>query len=196
MQMKRVCIFCGSSAGRSVEYAGLARDCGRILAARRLTLVYGGGNVGLMGILADSALQAGAEVIGVIPRKLVDRELAHHGVTSLVRVGSMHERKQKMAELSDAAIALPGGIGTMDELFEIYTWLQLRFHDKPVGLLNACGFYDLLLQFLDHMVQERFLRPENRELLLVDADFAKLLDRMASFCPRPVPRLKTKAPTP
>jgi len=192
--MKRVCIFCGSSAGASPEYAELAGACGRVLAARRLTLVYGGGNIGMMGILADAALQAGAEVIGVIPRDLVDRELAHHGLTSLIRVGSMHERKQKMAELSDAAIALPGGIGTMEELFEIYTWLQLRFHHKPVGVLNAYGFYDLLLQFLDHMVQERFLKPKNRELLLVDSDFSRLLDRMAAFHRRPVPRLKAKTP--
>ena len=144
----------------------------------------------MMGILADAALQSGAEVIGVIPRRLVDRELAHNRLTSLIHVGSMHERKQKMAELSDGSIALPGGIGTMDELFEIYTWLQLRFHHKPVGVLNAHGFFDLLLEFLDHMVQEQFLKPQNRELLLVDSDFAKLLDRMASFQPRPVPRLK------
>ncbi len=192
--MKRICIFCGSSSGVSQKYAQLARLCGRVLADRGLTLVYGGGNVGLMGILADAALQAGGEVIGVIPNKLVDRELAHHGVTSLIRVGSMHERKQKMAELSDGSIALPGGIGTMDELFEIYTWLQLRFHHKPVGILNADGFYDLLLQFLDHMVQEHFLKLQNRELLLVDADFERLLEQMASFQPRPVPRLKRKVP--
>ncbi len=170
----------------------MARHCGRVLAERGLTLVYGGGNVGLMGILADSVLEAGGEVIGVIPHGLVDRELAHNRLTSLIRVSSMHERKQRMAELSDASVALPGGIGTMDELFEIYTWLQLRFHNKPVGLLNARGFYDLLLRFLDHMVQERFLKPQNRELLLVDSDFAKLLDQMASFQPRPVPRSKDK----
>ncbi len=194
--MKRVCVFCGSSCGGSDGYTELARRCGAILAERGLTLVYGGGNVGLMGVLADAALEAGAEVIGVIPHRLVDRELAHHGLSSLVRVDSMHERKQKMAELSDASIALPGGIGTMDELFEIYTWLQLRFHHKPVGILNAHGFYDLLLQFLDHMVRERFLKPQNRELLLVDSDFSTLLDRMAAFRPQPVPRLKTKVPEP
>ncbi len=189
--MKRVCVFCGSSSG-APEYPELARHCGRVLAERGLTLVYGGGNVGLMGILADSVLEAGGEVIGVIPHGLVDRELAHNRLTSLIRVSSMHERKQRMAELSDASVALPGGIGTMDELFEIYTWLQLRFHNKPVGLLNARGFYDLLLRFLDHMVQERFLKPQNRELLLVDSDFAKLLDQMASFQPRSVPRSKDK----
>ncbi len=192
--MKRVCIFCGSSAGASAQYTELARHCGKVLAARGLTLVYGGGNVGLMGILADAALEAGGEVIGVIPRRLVDRELAHGRLTSLIRVGSMHERKQKMADLADASIALPGGIGTMDELFEIYTWLQLRFHNKPVGVLNAHGFYDLLLQFLDHMVQERFLKPANRDILLVESDFEKLLDRMAGFQPHPVPRLKSKMP--
>src|SRR5512140_538022 len=175
--MKRVCIFCGSSSGGSVEYTELARHCGKVLADRGLTLVYGGGNVGLMGVLADAVLEAGGEVIGVIPHRLVNRELAHNGLSSLIRVGSMHERKQKMAELSDASIALPGGIGTMDELFEIYTWLQLRFHHKPVGVLNAGGFYDLLLQFLDHMVRERFLKPQNRDLLLVDSDFSTLLDR-------------------
>ncbi len=194
--MKRICIFCGSSSGVSTKYAELAKHCGRVLADRGLTLVYGGGNVGLMGILADAALQAGGQVVGVIPNKLVDRELAHKGVTSLIRVGSMHERKQKMAELSDGSIALPGGIGTMDELFEIYTWLQLRFHDKPVGILNADGFYDLLLQFLDHMVEEHFLKPQNRELLLVDADFERLLDKMASFHPHPGLRGKSKASAP
>ncbi len=192
--MKRVCVFCGSSSGGSGEYTELAWHCGKVLAERGLALVYGGGNVGLMGVLADAVLEAGGEVIGVIPHRLVDRELAHNALSSLIRVGSMHERKQKMAELSDASIALPGGIGTMDELFEIYTWLQLRFHHKPVGILNAGGFYDLLLQFLDHMMRERFLKPQNRELLLVDSDFSTLLDRMAVFRPEPVPRLKAKAP--
>src|ERR1035438_8661926 len=135
--MKRVCIFCGSSPGLLPEYATAARQCGAVLAQRGLTLVYGGGNVGLMGIVADAALAAGGEVIGVIPRRMAAREVAHGGVTSLIAVGSMHERKQKMADLSDAFVALPGGIGTMEELFEAFTWLQLDLHHQPVGLLNV-----------------------------------------------------------
>jgi uncharacterized protein (TIGR00730 family) len=150
-----------------------------------LGLVYGGGNVGLMGLLADAALAAGGEVIGVIPRVLIERKVAHPGVTSLIAVDTMHERKQRMAELSDGFMALPGGIGTMEELFETFTWLQLGFHRKPVGLLNVSGFYDSLLHFLAHMQGQRFLKPEHLESLQVAADPEDLLTRMAQFIPSP-----------
>jgi uncharacterized protein (TIGR00730 family) len=146
-----------------------------------LTVVYGGGNVGLMGILADAALAAGGEVIGIIPHKMVARELGHAGITSLIPVHSMHERKQKMADLADAFIALPGGIGTMEELFEVFTWLQLGLHHKPVGLLNVAGFYDPLLEFLAHMRGQRFLKAKNLENLLVEDTVERLLDRCARF---------------
>jgi uncharacterized protein (TIGR00730 family) len=183
--MKRVCIFCGSSPGLLPEYAEAARSCGAALAKRGLTLVYGGGNVGLMGIVADAALAAGGKVIGVIPRRMVARELAHGSLTSLIPVNSMHERKHKMAELADAFLALPGGIGTMEELFEAFTWLQLGLHNKPVGLLNVAGYYDALLQFLGHMREQRFLKPHHLDTLLVAQDIEDLLDRFASFTHRP-----------
>ena len=183
--MKRVCIFCGSSPGSLPEYAAAARSCGSALAKRGLTLVYGGGNVGLMGIVADAALAAGGEAIGVIPRRMVARELAHGSLTSLIPVNSMHERKHKMAELSDAFLALPGGIGTMEEVFEAFTWLQLGLHDKPVGLLNVAGYYDALLEFLAHMRGQRFLKPHHLETLLVGEEIEDLLDRCASFKHRP-----------
>src|SRR5512137_947395 len=166
--MKRICIYCGSSPGALPEYAAAARRCGTVLAERGLSIVYGGGNVGLMGILADAALAACGEVIGVIPRNMIARELGHAGVTSLIPVNSMHERKQKMADLSDAFLALPGGIGTMEELFEVFTWLQLGLHRKPVGLLNVAGFYDHLVEFLTHMRGERFLKPQHFDCLLVE----------------------------
>jgi uncharacterized protein (TIGR00730 family) len=179
--MKRVCIYCGSSPGSLPEYAAAARHCGTVLAERGLTVVYGGGNVGLMGTLADAALTAGGEVIGIIPRRMIARELGHAGVTSLIPVDSMHQRKQKMADLADAFLALPGGIGTMEELFEAFTWLQLGLHHKPVGLLNVAGFYDRLMEFLAHMKEERFLKPQHFEALLVEDDVEPLLDRFARF---------------
>jgi hypothetical protein len=156
------------------------------LAKRGLTVVYGGGNVGLMGILADAALAAGGEVIGIIPRRMIARELAHAGVTSLIPVDSMHERKQKMADLADAFLALPGGIGTMEELFEAFTWLQLGIHHKPVGLLNVAGFYDRLIEFLAHMQEQRFLKPQHFASLLVEDNLERLLDRFAGFNHQPV----------
>jgi len=159
-----------------------------------LTVVYGGGNVGLMGILADAALAAGGEVIGIIPRKMVARELGHAGVTSLIPVNSMHERKQKMADLADAFIALPGGIGTMEELFEVFTWLQLGLHHKPVGLLNVAGFYDPLLEFLAHMRNQRFLKPQHFETLLVEDTVEPLLDRLARFNHQPVGKWIDRTP--
>jgi len=184
--MKRVCIYCGSSPGSLPAYAEAAQRCGTVLAGRGLAVVYGGGNVGLMGILADAALAAGGEVIGIIPRRMVARELAHAGLSTLITVDSMHQRKQKMVDLADAFLALPGGIGTMEELFESFTWLQLGLHHKPVGLLNVARFYDPLIEFLAHMQGQRFLKPQHLASLLVDDDPERLLDRFAHFKHQPV----------
>ena len=183
--MKRICVFCGSNAGARSEYAEAARALATVLAERKLGIVYGGGNVGLMGVLADAALARGGEVIGVIPQKLVDKEVAHRGVTELLVVGTMHERKALMNELSDAFIALPGGFGTLDEFFEVLTWAQLGFHGKPCALLNVAGYYDGMLAMLDHAVTERFLRPAHRQLVIADTDPLRLLQRLSDFVPAP-----------
>jgi len=181
--LQRFCIYCGSSPGARPEYAEAAKTCGTMLATRGIGLVYGGGNVGMMGMIADAVIDAGGEVIGVIPHHLADKELAHEGATQMIRVNSMHERKQLMADLSSGFIALPGGIGTLEELFETMTWLQLGLHRKPIGLLNVAGFFDAMLTFLDHMVAERFLKAEHRDLLIVDDDIERVVDRMAAFEP-------------
>ena len=181
--MKRVLVFCGASPGRLPEYSECASELGRLLVERRLELVYGGARVGLMGTLADAVLAAGGTVIGVIPTRLVEHEIAHAGVTKLHVVETMHERKALMAELSDAVIALPGGSGTLDELFELFTWKQLGLHRKPIGLLNPAGYWNLLLAFLEHAVNERFLRAEHFETMLIERDPGSLLDRLASHQP-------------
>ncbi len=184
--MKRVCVYCGSSPGDCPEFAELARELGRVLAARGLGLVYGGGHVGLMGTLADAVLAAGGEVTGIIPQRLVDAEVAHTGLTALEIVGSMHERKARMAELADAFIALPGGFGTLDELFEILTWAQLGLHGKPCGLIDFDGYYAPLVAWADSAVRAGFVRPAHRQLLMVDTDIARLLDRIAEHDPTPI----------
>lgn len=181
--MKRICVFCGSNAGARPEYAGAARELASLLAERRIGVVYGGGNVGLMGVLADAMLAAGGEVIGVIPASLVAREVAHHGVSELRVVQTMHERKALMNELSDGFVALPGGFGTLDEFFEILTWSQLGIHGKPCGLLNIAGYYDDLMLMLDRAVAEKFLRPAHRDLVITDTDAGRLLGRLAAFVP-------------
>ena len=183
--MKRICVFCGSNAGARGEYADAARKLAAVLVERKLGIVYGGGNVGLMGVLADAALARGGEVIGVIPRKLVEKEVGHRGVTELRIVETMHERKALMNDLSDAFIALPGGFGTFDEFFEVLTWSQLGFHGKPCALLNVAGYYDGLLTMLDHAVTERFLRPAHRELVIADTDPLRLLQRLSAFAAAP-----------
>jgi len=183
--MKRICVFCGSNAGARSEYAEAARALATVLAERKLGIVYGGGNVGLMGVLADAALARGGEVIGVIPQKLVDKEVAHRGVTELRIVETMHERKALMNDLSDAFLALPGGFGTLDEFFEVLTWSQLGFHGKPCALLNVAGYYDGMLAMLDHAVTERFLRPAHRELIIADTEPLRLLQRLSAFVPAP-----------
>jgi uncharacterized protein (TIGR00730 family) len=179
--MERILVFCGSSPGRRPEYGEAATELGRLLAERGIGLVYGGASVGLMGAVADGALGAGGEVIGVIPRRLVESEIAHAGVSDLRVVETMHERKALMAELSNAVIALPGGTGTLDELFEMFTWGQLGLHHKPIGLLDVAGYWERLLAFLDHMVDERFIYAEHRDSLLVERGAATLIDRLGSF---------------
>lgn len=182
--MRRLCIFCGSRPGDRPVFAERTRTLGEALARRGLGLVYGGGHVGLMGILADAVLQAGGEAIGVIPQALVDKELAHARLTALHVVANMHQRKALMADLSDGFAALPGAYGTGDELFEILTWSQLGLHSKPIGLLNVDGFFDPLLAWLGRAVDEAFLKPKHRELLLVADDPERLLDLLANPPPR------------
>jgi uncharacterized protein (TIGR00730 family) len=181
--VRRLCVFTGSSPGAHPDYADAARALGGELAAAGIGLVYGGASVGLMGVVADAALDAGADVVGVIPQALVDREIAHPGVSDLRVVGSMHERKALMADLADGFIALPGGMGTLEELFEVYTWTQLGLHSKPLGLLDVRGYYDRLAAFLDHAVQERFLTPEHREMLVVEERPGALIDAFRRWRP-------------
>lgn len=181
--MRRVCVYCGANRGRDPAYAEAARAMGRALAQRGIELVTGGGRVGLMGVVADAALEAGGSVVGVIPQALMKRELAHAELSELIVTASMHERKAKMAELSDGFVAMPGGLGTYEELFEIWTWAQLGWHHKPCGLLNAAGFYDKLVAFLDGASDAQFLKPEHRAMLVVDADPDRLLDRFAAYTP-------------
>ncbi|GEJ56295.1 TIGR00730 family Rossman fold protein [Anaeromyxobacter diazotrophicus] len=181
--MKRICVFCGSSPGARPAYLATARALGRELASRGLGLVYGGSSVGLMGAVADGALAAGGEVVGIIPGALEAKELAHHGLTRLEVVASMHERKARMAELADGFVALPGGMGTLEELSEILTWAQLGLHRKACALLDVAGYWQPLIAFFDHAVKERFLRPEHRALLLVGAEPGPLLDALARHAP-------------
>ncbi len=181
--MQRVCVFCGSSAGADPAFAAAARELGQALARRQLGLVYGGGNIGLMGLLADAVLAAGGEVFGVIPQALVDKELAHRGVTELRIVRSMHERKAVMAGLAEAFVALPGGYGTLEEFCEILTWAQLGLHSKPCGLLNVAGFYDPLLAQIERGVEQRFIREQHRRLLLVEREPEGLLRRLEQAHP-------------
>ena len=181
--LRRVCVYLGSSVGENPVYRETARRVGELLATSGIGLVYGGGNVGLMGILADAALEAGGEVIGVIPQALVDREIAHTGLTELHVVASMHERKALMAELADGFVALPGGAGTLEELIEIYTWSQLGLHDKPMGVVNVNGYYDGLAALLDHALHEGFLRDEHRAAMHAEATPEALLERFAGWKP-------------
>jgi len=187
--MRRVCVFCGSSPGADPRFGEAAQALGSLLARSGIGVVFGGGRVGLMGILADAALGHGGQVIGVIPQALARREIAHQGLTELRLVDSMHTRKALMADLSDGFIALPGGLGTLDELCEILTWAQLGLHGKPTGILNVSGYFDLFLAFLDRAVSERLVRPEHRSALLVDSEPAALLSRMAGWQPVTVDKL-------
>jgi len=179
--IRRICVFCGSNRGSNGVYADAARDLGRLLAQEGVALVYGGGSVGLMGELADSVLSAGGEVIGVIPHALWAREVGHRGLTDLRIVDTMHERKALMADLADAFIALPGGLGTLEEIFEIWTWAQLGLHEKPLGFLDVNGFYTPLLRFLDDAMRASFLKEQHRAIAVVERDPAALLQRFEAW---------------
>ncbi len=181
--IESACVFCGSASGSSTVYAEAATQMGHLLAGRNIQLVYGGGNIGLMGTIADAVLEKEGKVIGVIPESLKEKELAHLGLTELHILGSMHERKAFMAESSDAFIAMPGGFGTLDELCEILTWAQLSFHKKPIGLLNINGFFDPLLKMFDHAIKEGFLKKEHRELAHVSEEPEELLTMLAKAEP-------------
>jgi uncharacterized protein (TIGR00730 family) len=191
--IRSICVFCGASTGRDPGYAAAAARTGETLARRRIRIIYGGGRLGLMGTVADAALAAGGEVIGVIPRGLVDRELAHPGLTELRIVGTLHERKAAMAELADGFVALPGGLGTLEELAEVLSWAQLDLHAKPIGLLDVGGYFGALESFLDHAVAEGFLAEPHRRFLLRDDDLERLLgwfetwEPPAGRFPRPRP---------
>jgi uncharacterized protein (TIGR00730 family) len=186
--LRSLCVFCGSSVGSKPVYLGTAIALGKVLAEQNIRLVFGGGRVGLMGALADAALQAGGEVTGVIPEHLVAREVAHQGLSDLRIVRSMHERKALMAELSDAFVALPGGLGTLEEFFEVWTWGQLGLHQKPYALLNVNGFYDPLVQFIDSLVELKFVKPEHRRMLIVESDVAMLPVRLSGHHTPEVPK--------
>ena len=192
MPLRRVCVFCGSSPGARPEYAEAAAAVGRLLAEQSITVVYGGASVGLMGVLADAALAAHGRVIGVMPEAMASLEHAHRGLTELRIVASMHERKAEMADLADGFLALPGGLGTLEELFEIWTWGNLGYHQKPCGLLNIADYYTSLLKFVDDMVVERFVRETQRGMLIVDRDAASLLRAMADFRPPETRRLESR----
>ncbi len=194
--MHALCVFCGSNLGKRPRYAQMARTLGSEIAARGLTLVYGGSSIGLMGALADAALAAGGEVVGVLPRGLFRREVAHTGLTRLYEAGSMHERKSLMVELADGFVALPGGFGTCDELFEVVTWAQIGLHQKPIGLLDVGDFFAPLLAMVAHMAEEGFLHNEHRNLLLRDKSPAALLDRLQSYTPPVLPEKWADLPRP
>lgn len=178
-KIQRICVFTGSRSGARPEYSDVAKQLARELVERGIGLVYGGGKVGLMNVIAEGVLELGGHVTGVIPNSLVSKEVAHRGLTDLRVVNSMHERKAQMAELSDGFIAMPGGIGTMEEFFEVWSWAQLGLHEKPCGLMNVTGYYDPLIQFLDHAVAEDFIKTKDRALLFVEKTPAVLLDRFA-----------------
>jgi uncharacterized protein (TIGR00730 family) len=189
--MKRLAVYCGSATPADTRYLELARDVGRTLAARGIGVVYGGGKLGLMGALADGALQAGGEVVGVIPEAMVGAEVANLACSDLRVVRTMHERKAAFTDLSDGFLTLPGGVGTMDELREAVSWAQLGYHEKPVGLLNAFGFYDRLIEFNRHMAEVGFVRPAHHGIIIAESELGALLERMASYRPHtPIFRMK------
>lgn len=187
-EIQSICVFCGSSAGEDPKYLEAASEMGKLLAEEEIELVYGGSRVGMMGRLADTVLGAGGRVTGVIPRALMDREVAHRELQDLRVVESMHERKAQMEELADAFVALPGGLGTLEELCEVLTWSQLGLHRKPCGILDVGGYYQPLIRFLDHMVREGFLGTSARSMVLVESSSERLLERMRAYQAPPVPR--------
>jgi len=181
--MKRICVFCGANTGKRDQYSTAAKDLAEELVSREIEIVYGGGRIGLMGVLAERAIELGGRVIGVIPESLATKEVAHDSISELIVVGSMHQRKAKMAELSDGFISLPGGIGTIEETFEMLTWSQLGFHNKPCGIINVEGFYDKLIEFLNHTSEEKFFMDIYRRMLIVETDPSALLDKFEQYKP-------------
>jgi uncharacterized protein (TIGR00730 family) len=192
MNIRNICVYCGSSPGNRPDYAASAQLLAKELVQRNTGLVYGGASVGVMGIVASAVLELGGKAIGVMPESLVSKELAHRGLTELHITASMHERKALMVELADGFVALPGGIGTLEEIFETWTWAQLGFHQKPCGLLNVSGFFDKLSEFLDHAVDEQFVKLPHREMLIVESEPAKLLDRFENYLPPAITKWVTK----
>ena len=188
-KFNRICVFCGTNPGERPEYGAAARALGKLLADEGIELVYGGASVGIMGELADAVHEGGGHVTGIIPQQLMKKEAAHTGIPDLIVVASMHQRKSQMADLADGFIALPGGIGTLEGFLEILTWGQLRIHNKPCGVLNVAGYFDLLTGFLDHAVKEGFLTDEHRRMIMVESDPAKLLERMGQYAPAEGERL-------
>lgn len=182
-EIKRVCVFCGSKPGSDPAFAKTAQELGTLLGKEKVGLVYGGGKVGLMGVVADSALKENAEVIGVLPAALKDKEVGHDGLTELIITETMHGRKEKMYDISDAFIAMPGGLGTLDEMCEILTWSQLGMHEKPCGLLNPSGYFDKFLEMLDHALSQNLLHKEHRELLIVETNPQTLLEKFRAYQP-------------
>lgn len=193
--LNKICIFCGSSDGNDLAITDTAVSLGKLFAENEITLVYGAAKIGVMGVIAKTMLDAGGKVIGIIPEFLKKKEVVHLGLTQLITTQNMHERKLKMQELSDGFMVLPGGFGTLEELFEIITWLQLGLHTKPIGLLNVNGFYDDLLKLLETMVRKGFLKMENYELLLVDTDVNRLLQKMTNFKTPQIPKWLTSERT-
>jgi uncharacterized protein (TIGR00730 family) len=191
--MKSICVYCGSSAGNSIRFTDAARELGSMMATRGIGLVYGGGNVGLMGVIADEVLKCGGTVTGVIPHALLRKEVGHHGLTQLHVVKDMHERKAMMAELANGFIAMPGGFGTLEELFEMLTWSQLGFHDKPIGLLNVDGFYDRLIVFVQELATQGFLKGPHAALMMHEALPSALLDRLDTWDQHGTPKLLDEA---
>lgn len=181
--MKRICVFCGANTGKRDQYSTAAKDLAEELVSREIEIVYGGGRIGLMGVLAERAIELGGRVIGVIPESLATKEVAHDSISELIVVGSMHERKAKMAELSDGFISLPGGIGTIEETFEMLTWSQLGFHNKPCGIINVEGFYNKLIEFLNHTSEEKFFMDIYRRMLIVETDPSALLEKFEQYKP-------------
>ena len=179
--MKRICVYCGSNGGGNSSYLQMAEEFGSLLAEQGVGVVYGGGSVGMMGAVADGALSRGGEVIGITPNMFVEMGVIHQGLTTLKVVNTMHERKALMAELSDGFVALPGGLGTFEELFEVLTWAQIGLHQKPCGILNVAGYFDRLVEFLDHAVQERFIKESHRKMIMVEDSPQKLFERLLSY---------------
>jgi len=195
MTIRKLCVYCGSNPGRTPVYADGACALAEALVQRNIGLVYGGASVGIMGLLADAVLRAGGQVTGVMPESLIKKEIAHHGLTELRVTRSMHERKSVMAELSDGFIALPGGIGTLEEIFEVWTWAQLGFHDKPCGLFNIAGYFDNLCAFLDHAVAEQFVKQPHRTMIFVENSAELLLDGFSSYVPPVVTKWVSQSQT-